>query len=207
MIVGYRDKHTERFAAGGFVKRFQSFEQQAIKRLTILNAAPSLETLGALPRQSVGSPRWRSERAVFHLHQPAMADLFRVAKQSTRAEQRRDSGLSLMKGALHVLKRSIHPGQILRDELKEFGITPTEFARQIDVPPNRVSQIINAKRSITGDTALRFGHWFGVDRNSGLTCKRISILSLPMRKRRHDPPSADKGKPAAPNRTADCAIG
>ncbi len=46
MIVGYRDKHTERFAAGGFVKRFQSFEQQAIKRLTILNAAPSLETLG-----------------------------------------------------------------------------------------------------------------------------------------------------------------
>ena len=68
-----------------------------------------------------------------------------------------------MKGALHVLKRSIHPGQILRDELKEFDITPTEFARQIDVPPNRVSQIINAKRSITGDTALRFGHWFGVD--------------------------------------------
>ena len=62
-----------------------------------------------------------------------------------------------------MLKRSIHPGQILRDELKEFGITPTEFARQIDVPPNRVSQIINAKRSITGDTALRFGHWFGVD--------------------------------------------
>ena len=49
MIVGYRDKHTERFAAGGFVKRFQSFEQQAIKRITILNAAPSLETLGALP--------------------------------------------------------------------------------------------------------------------------------------------------------------
>ena len=49
MIVGYRDKHTERFAVGGFVKRFQSFEQQATKRLAILNAAPSLETLGALP--------------------------------------------------------------------------------------------------------------------------------------------------------------
>ena len=49
MIAGYRDKHTERFAAGGFVKRFQSFEQQATKRLAILNAAPSLETLGALP--------------------------------------------------------------------------------------------------------------------------------------------------------------
>lgn len=59
--------------------------------------------------------------------------------------------------------RAVHPGQVLKDELEELGITPTEFARQIDVPPNRVSQIISGKRSITGDTALRFGHWFGTD--------------------------------------------
>lgn len=59
--------------------------------------------------------------------------------------------------------RAVHPGAVLKDELDEIGITPTEFARQIDVPPNRVSQIITGKRSITGDTALRFGHWFGTD--------------------------------------------
>ena len=62
-----------------------------------------------------------------------------------------------------MFKRVVHPGAILKDELEELGITPTEFARQIDVPPNRVSQIISGKRAITGDTALRFGHWFGVD--------------------------------------------
>ena len=62
-----------------------------------------------------------------------------------------------------MLKRVVHPGEVLRDELEEFGVTPTAFARQIDVPPNRVSQIIAGKRSVTGDTALRFGHWFGVD--------------------------------------------
>ena len=62
-----------------------------------------------------------------------------------------------------MLKRAVHPGGILKDELAELGVTPTEFARQIDVPPNRVSQIINGKRSITGDTALRLGHWFGVE--------------------------------------------
>ena len=62
-----------------------------------------------------------------------------------------------------MLKRVVHPGEVLRDELAEFGVTPTAFARQIDVPPNRVSQIIAGKRSVTGDTALRFGHWFGVD--------------------------------------------
>ena len=59
--------------------------------------------------------------------------------------------------------RAIHPGVILKDELEELGVTPTEFARQIAVPPNRVSQIIGGKRSITGDTALRFGHWFETD--------------------------------------------
>ena len=62
-----------------------------------------------------------------------------------------------------MLKRVVHPGEVLRDELAEFSVTPTAFARQIDVPPNRVSQIIAGKRSVTGDTALRFGHWFGVD--------------------------------------------
>lgn len=56
---------------------------------------------------------------------------------------------------------AIHPGEILADELAEIGITPTEFARQIRVPANRISQIVNGKRAITGDTALRLGHWFG----------------------------------------------
>jgi addiction module HigA family antidote len=55
---------------------------------------------------------------------------------------------------------AIHPGEILADELKELGVSPTELARQINVPANRVSQIINGKRAITGDTALRLGHWF-----------------------------------------------
>ena len=59
--------------------------------------------------------------------------------------------------------RAVHPGEVLKGELEELGITPTELARQIEVPANRVSQIIAGKRSVTGDTALRFGHWFGVE--------------------------------------------
>ena len=54
----------------------------------------------------------------------------------------------------------IHPGEILGDELEEIGISASELARQLDVPQNRISQIIRGKRSITGDTALRLGHWF-----------------------------------------------
>lgn len=55
---------------------------------------------------------------------------------------------------------AIHPGEILADELSELQITPTELARQIAVPANRISQIVQGKRAITGDTALRLGHWF-----------------------------------------------
>jgi addiction module HigA family antidote len=59
--------------------------------------------------------------------------------------------------------RAVHPGEVLKDELDELGITATEFARQIAVPANRISQIISGKRAVTGDTALRFGHWFGTE--------------------------------------------
>lgn len=55
----------------------------------------------------------------------------------------------------------IHPGEILTEELTETGIQPSELARQLNVPPSRISRIMNGKSAITGDTALRLGHWFG----------------------------------------------
>ena len=58
---------------------------------------------------------------------------------------------------------AIHPGEILAEELTQAAITPTELARQLAVPPNRITQIIHGRRGITGDTALRLGHWFGTN--------------------------------------------
>ena len=62
-----------------------------------------------------------------------------------------------------MLKRVVHPGAVLAGELEELGVSRAEFARQVGVPANRISQIISGKRSVTSDTALRFGHWFGVE--------------------------------------------
>ena len=62
-----------------------------------------------------------------------------------------------------MFRRAVHPGEILKDELEERGVSPASFARQIDVPANRISQILAGKRAVTGDSALRFGHWFGMD--------------------------------------------
>jgi addiction module HigA family antidote len=57
--------------------------------------------------------------------------------------------------------KPVHPGKILAEELAAVGVTPTELARQIDVPPNRICQIVQGKRAISGDTALRLARWFG----------------------------------------------
>ncbi|MCA1779886.1 MAG: hypothetical protein LC637_11025 [Xanthomonadaceae bacterium] len=56
MILGYRDKKTEQFAKGDFVKAFQGFEDQAARRLSILNAALSLDMLRALPGNRLEAP-------------------------------------------------------------------------------------------------------------------------------------------------------
>lgn len=57
----------------------------------------------------------------------------------------------------------IHPGEILLEEfMKPMGVSINALAREIAVPPNRVSDIVNGKRSITADTALRLGKYFGV---------------------------------------------
>ena len=56
---------------------------------------------------------------------------------------------------------AIHPGEILADELAELGVSASQLARAIDVPVNRVTQILQGRRAITADTALRLGRWFG----------------------------------------------
>ena len=55
----------------------------------------------------------------------------------------------------------IHPGELLRDELEEIGVSFNELARALRVPMNRISAIVNGKRGITIDTAMRLARYFG----------------------------------------------
>jgi addiction module HigA family antidote len=57
----------------------------------------------------------------------------------------------------------IPPGEILREEfMRPLSITVSALAREIGVPPNRISQIVNGKRTFSADTALRLGKYFGM---------------------------------------------
>lgn len=75
----------------------------------------------------------------------------------------------------------IHPGEHLAEELREIGISAAELARQIDVPVNRVTEIINGQRSVTADTALRLGHWFGTSPEFWLNLQSLYELRLARR--------------------------
>ena len=72
----------------------------------------------------------------------------------------------------------IHPGEILADELEELGISATALSRALDVPTNRITQIINGQRAITAETALRLGRWFGTSAELWLNLQKQYELRL-----------------------------
>ena len=77
---------------------------------------------------------------------------------------------------------AIHPGEILGDELTEIGVTPAALAREIAVPPNRISQILRGRRNITGDTALRLAHFFGTTAEFWLNLQSLYEIRIAQRK-------------------------
>lgn len=77
---------------------------------------------------------------------------------------------------------SIHPGEHLAEELKELGMSAAELARQLDVPTNRVTEIVNGRRAITGDTALRLAHFFGTTAEFWLNLQSLYELRLAQKK-------------------------
>ena len=72
----------------------------------------------------------------------------------------------------------IHPGEILQDELHELGISAAELARNLKVPTNRITNILNGRRAVTADTALRLGHWFGMSAEFWLNLQKQYELRL-----------------------------
>jgi antitoxin HigA-1 len=83
-----------------------------------------------------------------------------------------------LKGTKTVTRRPVHPGEVLADELEALGLSSAELARTLDVPANRISQIVAGKRSITADTALRLGRYFGSSADLWMNLQKIYDLDL-----------------------------
>jgi addiction module HigA family antidote len=77
---------------------------------------------------------------------------------------------------------AIHPGEHLAEELKTLGMSAAGLARNLHVPTNRVTQILNGQRAITGDTALRLAHFFGTTPEFWLNLQSLYELRIAQRK-------------------------
>ncbi len=77
---------------------------------------------------------------------------------------------------------AIHPGEHLAEELRALGMSATELARQLEVPTNRITEILYGKRAITGDTALRQAHFFGTTAEFWLNLQSLYEIRLAQRK-------------------------
>jgi addiction module HigA family antidote len=73
---------------------------------------------------------------------------------------------------------ALHPGEHLAEELKALAMSAAELARQLDVPTNRITQILNGTRAITGDTALRLAHFFGTSAEFWLNLQSLYEIRL-----------------------------
>ena len=72
----------------------------------------------------------------------------------------------------------IHPGETLREDLEALGMSAAELSRQLSVPVNRITQILNGSRAVTGDTALRLGHFFNTSPEFWLNLQKLFDLRL-----------------------------
>ena len=73
---------------------------------------------------------------------------------------------------------AIHPGEHLQEELEALQMSAAELARKIRVPANRVTQILNSRRDISADTALRLGHFFGTTAQFWLNLQSLYDLRV-----------------------------
>jgi addiction module HigA family antidote len=72
----------------------------------------------------------------------------------------------------------IHPGEILREELDELGVSANAFAKTLAVPANRITAILHCRRGISADTALRLARYFGTSPEFWLNLQRSYDLKL-----------------------------
>ena len=74
------------------------------------------------------------------------------------------------------MRDPIHPGETLRDDLDALGMSASELARRIEVPVNRITEILAGRRAVTGDTALRLGRFFGTSGEFWLNLQKLYEL-------------------------------
>ncbi len=161
MIRSFKGRETQRFFQGRRVAAFQGFADRAARRLTLLDSAETLRDLAALPSNRLEA--LRGGRAGRHS--------IRINAQWRICFRWTDDGPCEVEivdyhWKEHIMSkkngmRPAHPGEVLREELEEPGLSANALSKALGAPVNRVTTILNGQRGVSADTAPRLARYFG----------------------------------------------
>ena len=175
MIVSYQGRRTAAYAAGKCIRALAGVERPARLVLDRLEAAQTLHDVSAL--QSNRLETLDGERNGQHAIR--VNDQWRVCFEwpETSSGPMHVELVESDSGG-HMAAVAIHPGEHLVEELRALNMSASELARRIRVPTNRVTGILNGRRAITGDTALRLAHFFGTSAEFWLNLQSLHDLRV-----------------------------
>jgi addiction module HigA family antidote len=156
MIRSWRNTVTRRVWDGETPNQFRGLDlEAALDLLLALNVATTLQDLS--PLRSVGLHKLKGERR----NQWAMTvnARWRICSHSGRATRLTSKSSTIIEG--EIMPVPVHPGHLLRRELKARELSANRLALDLGVPSGRITDILNKRRSITADTAVRLGRYFG----------------------------------------------
>ena len=175
MIVSYRDKRTADFAAGKRVKELSGIERPARLKLDRVEAAYMVKGLAALPGNRFDALKG-DRKGQYSIR---INDQWRICFEwPEKSPGPTNVEIVVTAREKHMARIAIHPGEHLAEELDALNMSAAELARQLKVPTNRVTELLNGQRAITGDTALRLAHFFGTSAEFWLNLQNLYELRL-----------------------------
>jgi addiction module HigA family antidote len=158
VIVSYRGRRIAAFAARKRVKALSGVEGLVRLALDRLAAVQTLEDLRALQSRPL---EILIGQGGLHYAIPVNEEWRICFEWPETSPGPTNVELVDSKNRGHMTEAAIHPGEHLAEELRALNMSASELARRIKVPTNRVTGILNGKRAITGDSALRLARFFG----------------------------------------------
>jgi addiction module HigA family antidote len=175
VIVSYRGRRTAAFAAGKRLRALAGAERPAWLALDRLVAVHTLEDLRALKSHRLEAPT-DGDRSPYAIR---INEQWRICFEWPETSPG-PTNVELVdsESGGHLAPITIRPGEHLAEELRALHMSASELARRINVPTNRVTEILNGQRAITGDTALRLAHFFGTSAELWLNLQSLHELRV-----------------------------
>src|SRR5215469_4257552 len=196
VIRSFGDTRTEALFEDQVVREFQGIARRAKRKLEAINAASRIGDLAVPPANHLEKLRGQLKG----FYSVRINDQWRVIFRWSDGDRGQDYGLPLIPASMTQRDEMtedefapVTPGEMLKEEfLAEYRLSQSRLAKAVGISPNRIAEIVNNRRRITADTALRLGLYFGTSAEFWMNLQ--SRYDLKMARRHLKPEEADRIK-------------